>query len=120
MDRVAELESEVDTLRKRVEVTRHVAEDMSKFVSADPELVRLVVDDVLLYWTLEAPGRPLADAWRDYANRIEWDDAEQGTMRPEMCTGQPEGRPFDQDLYFERCWTDHCAALQLNAMLLAA
>ena len=39
MDRVAALESEVDSLRKRVEVTRHVAEDMRTFVSADPELV---------------------------------------------------------------------------------
>ena len=120
MDRVAELEGEVDTLRKRVEVTRHVAEDMSEFVSADPQLVTLVVNDVLAHWTLDAPDRPLADVWRDYADRVEWDDAVQGTMRPEMCTEQPADRPFDQELYFERCWTDHCAALQLKAVLRAA
>jgi hypothetical protein len=120
MDRVAELESEVDTLRKRVEVTRHVAEDMSAFVSADPELVTLVVDAVLAHWTLVAPDRPLADVWRDYANRVEWDDGELGTMRPEMCIGRPESGPFDQQLYFERCWADHCETLQLGAMLRAA
>ena len=121
MDRVAELESEVDNLRKRVEVTRHVAEDMSLYVCADVEKVTLVIDDVFAYWAREAPDRPIADVWREYANRIEWDDADEGTMRPEICAKQPDDpHLFDQERYFEECWAEHCEALQLDAMLRAA
>jgi hypothetical protein len=119
MDRVAELEHEVTHLRRRVAVTRHVAEDMSAHVSADRQMVDLVIDDVLVHWA-EDSDRPVEEVWREYANRIEWDDAELGTMRADMCIApRPDDGPFDMEMYFARCWMDHCEALSLSAILRA-
>ena len=118
MDRVAELERQVDNLHKRAEVTRHVAEDMSAYVSADPEKIALVVDNVLAHWAFKASDRPVAEVWRETANGVVG-RRELARCAPKV-PGAGGGRPVDQGLYFEMCWADYCEALQLNAILRAA
>lgn len=121
MSRVGELEREVAHLRKRVEATRLVAACIAVYVDTDSDMIALVVDDVLEHWAT-TPGRDLDDVWREYANRIEWDDAELGTMRPDMCelAGLPDGESGDVERYFERCWLDHIETLRLAILLRAA
>lgn len=124
MDRVAELEREVTELRTRCTVMQHVAEDMSEFVGGNNEMIALVVDDVLVFWKTIAPGQSARDAWHQYANRIEYADADLGILRPDICSAKQLGDPtaalFDTNAYLEACWQEHVEILQLNAMLQAA
>lgn len=121
MSRVAELEREVAHLRKRVEVTRHVVACIALHVDTDSQMIALVVDDVIEQWALD-PGRDLDDVWRQYVNRIEWADAELGTMRPDMCelAGLSGDASGDIERYFEQCWIDHIKTLRLAALVRAA
>jgi len=115
---VAALEQEVAELRRRVTVTRHVTEDIRKHICANADLIDRVIDDVIDHCT-QSPDRPIEDVWREYADRVEWDDPEVGSLRPEMCFEPPDLKdgPFDLEMYFERCWAEHYQVLRLHDAL---
>ena len=118
---VAALEREVAELRRRVTVTRHVTEDIRKHICANAELIDRVIDDVIVHCA-QSPDRPIEDVWREYANRVEWDDPDEATLRPELCFEPPDLKdgPFDLEMYFERCWKEHYRTLALHEGLQAA
>lgn len=118
---VAALEREVAELRRRVTVTRHVTEDIRMHICANADLIDRVIDDVIVHCA-QSPGRPIKDVWREYADRVEWDDPHESTLRPEMCYEPPDLKdgPFDLEMYFERCWKEHYETLRLNERLQAA
>jgi hypothetical protein len=128
VDRVGELEHELELVKLRLEVTRLVVMDMSRWVEDDDDCLDLVIDDVVARWLARDPStdRPplrglrewhhgLREFWRQIANAVEYapDDCED-EYRAEFCP--PEGQvQKDTDGYYYRVWEAHVAELQQAA-----
>jgi hypothetical protein len=129
VDRVAELEHELELLKLRLEVTRLVVMDMSRWVENQDDLLDLVIDDVVTRWLArdpdaDVPARPggrreshrgLRAFWRQTANRVEYaPEGSQDEYRAEFCPldGQVA---TDIDAYYCRVWAAHVAELQQAA-----
>jgi hypothetical protein len=128
VDRVAELEHELKLYRLRLEVTRLVVMDMSRWVEDDDDCLDLVIDDVVTRWLardsdtdepaprgLRESHRGLRQFWKQTANRVEYAPEDSGDeRRVEFCL--PEGQvEEDTDGYYYRVWAAHVAGLRQAA-----